>query len=467
MLTSLSLRLRIFLFFAALALGALAITCLALWQGYNKGGGSAGFIQAGVISGFGILGLSAGVWLLFDENVAKPIERLAAQMRVRAHGGVEGELDKKASRFLGDLAPAAEAVTDGLAKGTYQTAQSVALATEKLASERERLEALLSDIPVAMIMVSEVHKIVLYDSQSANALKQIAQPRLHSSIFDYLDETSLRLAHKQMIKSGKNERFKALGVNGDCEFDAVIQPLGEAKGYMLVLENSVHLSEENARALVYDFDLLDDLGDGTLQDKPLQKLTFTVFDTETTGLLPHKDEIVQIGAVRIVNGKLIDGEVINTLVDPDMPIPATSTKIHGISDAMVRGAPPITEAARDFHTFASGSVIMAHNAPFDMAFLRRHAKQTGVEWTNPILDTVLLSAITFGQSEEHTLDALCERLNITIEPRLRHTALGDAIATAQVMCALLPMLEARGFDTLGKLLAESRKHGRLLDDANA
>ena len=151
MFTSLSLRLRIFLLFAALALGALLVIGLALWQGYSKGDGASGYIQAGLISAFGILGLTAGLWLLFDENLAKPIERLASQLRARAHGGVDGGLDLDAARYLGDLAPAAQAVTKNLADGAMQTAQSVALATEKLASERERLTALLTEIPVAMI----------------------------------------------------------------------------------------------------------------------------------------------------------------------------------------------------------------------------------------------------------------------------------------------------------------------------
>ncbi len=466
MLTSLSLRLRIFLLFAALAVGALVVTGFALLQGYRNGNGASGFIQAGVIASFGIVGLSAGVWLLFDENVAKPIERLASQMRARAHGGVSGDLDLNAARYLGDLAPAAAAVTEGLNNSTMQTAQSVALATEKLASERERLTALLTEIPVAMVMISPAHKIVLYDGQAAQALGQIAPPRLQASIFDYLDEACLRAAYGQMAKTGMDATFTAKGAHGVHEFDAIVKPLGDAKGYMLVLESGAHLDANAPRPLVYDFDLLEDPGEGILHERPLRSLVFTVFDTETTGLLPHKDEIVQIGAVRVVNGRIIDGEEVNTLVNPGMPIPPASSKIHKVSDAMVAGAPPISEAARDFHSFASESVIVAHNAPFDMAFLRRHASAAGVEWTHPILDTVLLSAIAFGQSEEHTLDALSQRLNVSIEERLRHTALGDAVATAEVLCKLLPMLEARGLDTLGKLIEESRKHGRLLDDAN-
>ena len=90
----------------------------------------------------------------------------------------------------------------------------------------------------------------------------------------------------------------------------------------------------------------------------------------------------------------------------------------------------------------------------------------GVEWTHPILDTVLLSAILFGASQTHTLDALCDRLAVTIPPDLRHTALGDAHATAEVFSRMLPMLEARGMATLSDVLAETKRHGRLIEDMN-
>jgi len=101
-----------------------------------------------------------------------------------------------------------------------------------------------------------------------------------------------------------------------------------------------------------------------------------------------------------------------------------------------------------------------------MAFLHRQAKATGVVWDHPILDTVLLSAVLFGASERHTLDAVCARLNVTIPSALRHTALGDAQATADVLVKMLPMLEARGLTTFGAVLEETRRHGRLLEDLN-
>jgi DNA polymerase-3 subunit epsilon len=217
--------------------------------------------------------------------------------------------------------------------------------------------------------------------------------------------------------------------------------------------------------LVYDFGLLNPVSQ-LIENRPLSDLTFSVFDTETTGLLPHKDHVVQLGALRVLRGRIVDGEALDLLVDPGAPIPAASTKVHGITDAMVKGAPDIAEVSRTFHHFCSDAVIVAHNAPFDMAFLRREAKRLNLAWDHPVLDTVLLSAVLFGASVPHTLDALCDRLDITIPTALRHTALGDARATAEVLCRMLPMLEARGFTTLGEVIAQTRAHGRLLEDLN-
>jgi DNA polymerase III subunit epsilon len=102
-----------------------------------------------------------------------------------------------------------------------------------------------------------------------------------------------------------------------------------------------------ARRVTYDFDLLGQERRGHVLKSGLDQLTYVVFDTETTGLLPHQgDEIVQIAAVRIVNGRGVDGEVFNTLVHPGRTIPPASTAVHGISDAMVADAPGVAEAWR-------------------------------------------------------------------------------------------------------------------------
>jgi DNA polymerase-3 subunit epsilon len=222
-----------------------------------------------------------------------------------------------------------------------------------------------------------------------------------------------------------------------------------------------------SRAVVYDFELLGRARNAAVVDTALTDLTYVVFDTETTGLRPDQgDEIVQIAAVRIVNGKRVAAEVFDMLVDPGRAIPVASTAVHGITDAMVRGAPDIASAGRAFHKFAEGAVLIAHNAPFDMAFLRRHESAIGQQFDHPILDTVLLSAVVFGQHETHSLDALTHRLAITIPEEARHTAIGDSVATADAFLKLLPMLQGRGLRSFGAVLTEMRRHGRLLKDLN-
>ena len=122
---------------------------------------------------------------------------------------------------------------------------------------------------------------------------------------------------------------------------------------------------------------------------------------------------------------------------------------------------------RAFHRFAEGAVLVAHNAPFDLAFLRRHGDAAGAAFDHPVLDTVLLSAAVFGEAVPHTLDAIAERLGVALDPAARHTATGDAVATAEVLLHLLPVLEAAGVRTLGDAIAAMRRHQRLLPDLNA
>ncbi|WP_170324632.1 3'-5' exonuclease [Ruegeria arenilitoris] len=470
MLTRLSLRIRIFLFFCLLALGGVAVSSLALWISYRRAADPAlanAFIFAEILMAFGMVGLIVGVWLLFDDNVAKPIERLSAQLRARAHAGVSTDVDMQAARYLGDLAPAAAGLADQLSGKTMDVAEAVAAETAHLAAEKQRLTALLTEIPVAMVLASPTHKIVLYDGQAAGVLAQIAHPRLNSSLFEYLQPAALQEAYEKLSKTGLEVTCTLTSIDGAQTYSARMKPLGDAPGYLLIFDDSAaNIEPEAARPLVYDFDLLNSAAGGQFETLALQDLCFVVFDTETTGLLPHKDEIVQIGAVRVVNGRIVEGEKLDMLVNPGMPIPPASTKVHKVSDRMVEGAPDIADAGRTFHQFARDAVIVAHNAPFDMAFLRRHAKRMDVEWGHPILDTVLLSAVLFGASDKHTLDALCDRLEITIPHELRHTALGDAVATAQALVKMLPMLQARGMTTFGAVIEATRQHGRLLEDLN-
>jgi DNA polymerase III subunit epsilon len=184
----------------------------------------------------------------------------------------------------------------------------------------------------------------------------------------------------------------------------------------------------------------------------LDRLTYTVFDTETTGFAPDEgDEIVSIGAVRIVGGRLLRTETFERLVDPGRSIPRTASAVHGITRDLVRGAPPLAEVLPAFAAFASGSVLVGHNVAFDMAFLAAAQRRTGTALTAPLLDTLLIDGMLHPDHDAHTLESMAERLGVDLVGR--HTALGDALLTGEIFLRLLPLLAARGVHTLGELRA--------------
>jgi DNA polymerase-3 subunit epsilon len=213
----------------------------------------------------------------------------------------------------------------------------------------------------------------------------------------------------------------------------------------------------DSRPEYYDFDLFNTTElTRSLDDRRLSELAYTVFDTETTGLNPSQgDEIIQIGAARIVNNKLLRQESFEQLVDPKRSIPAASIPIHGIQPEMVRGQPTIDQVLPAFHAFAQDTVLVAHNAAFDMRFLQLKQAQAGLTFDHPVLDTLLLSAVVHPNQDSHRLEALAERFSVTIVNR--HTALGDAMVTAEVFLKLIPLLAEKGIHTLGEAREAAQK----------
>jgi DNA polymerase-3 subunit epsilon len=213
------------------------------------------------------------------------------------------------------------------------------------------------------------------------------------------------------------------------------------------------------RPVYYDFDLFHQPGQTPeLDERALSELDYTVFDTETTGLAPADgDEIIAIGAVRIVAGKMLEQEVFDHLIDPRRAVSKASQQVHGITPEMLAGQPIIEQVLPAFHRYAEGTVLVAHNAAFDMRFLQLKEAATGVRFEQPVLDTLLLSALVHPghRDAEHRLEAIAERLGVAVVAR--HSALGDARVTAQVFLKLIPLLAERGIRTLGQAREAARK----------
>ena len=212
-----------------------------------------------------------------------------------------------------------------------------------------------------------------------------------------------------------------------------------------------------ARPEFYDFGALDQpMHHEELAGRPLKSLNFVVFDTETTGLSPSGgDEIVAIAGVRIVDGEIRRDGAFIRLVNPGRPIPKQSIRFHGITDEMVRGEAPAAEVLPAFHDFIEDAVLVAHNAAFDMKFLKLKESACGRRFDNLVLDTLLLSVFLDHDGHDHTLDAIAARYDVDVEGR--HTALGDALVTASIFLRMLNILEARGVRTLRQAVDATNK----------
>ncbi|MBS7457096.1 3'-5' exonuclease [Coralloluteibacterium stylophorae] len=470
-----SLRLRILLFFALLGLGAVAaMTVGAAFASARAASAEAtrALLVASVVAGVLILVLVAAVWLLFDAHVARAIEALAGALRVRAHGGVDTAVDEAAARYLGDLAPAAAALSRRLAAARDAEAEAIARETTRLALDTTRLEAVLAHLPLAVLACSGDHRVVLHNALALDCVGADPGPGLDRDLRAHLDAGAVVDARAQLLADAGADPVRRFTCRTLAQrpLDAWMRLLPGAEwegadgpGYLLVLDRAPGRPVPAARAgIVHDFELLSRRRGDPAGEASLHALACVVFDTETTGLLPSQDAIVQIAAVRIVNGRVVAGDTFETLVDPRRPIPAGATAIHGIDDDAVAGAPRVADAAARFHRFAGDSVLVAHNAAFDMAFLRRAEAACGCRFRQPVLDTVLLSAAVFGTAEDHSLDALCRRLEVTIPAGARHTAMGDAVATAEAFLRLLAVLRGRGLVTLDAVMAETAQHARML-----
>lgn len=181
----------------------------------------------------------------------------------------------------------------------------------------------------------------------------------------------------------------------------------------------------------------------------LSSLEAVAIDCETTGLDARAARIIQVAGVEIGMGDVRREKTFDRLVDPGTPIPAETTKVHGITDARVRGEPAFPLIAADLKAFLRDRPVIGHSISFDLTMLQREYALAKIEWQQPrALDIRLLGRIVAPTLAEHDLDRLCSWLGVRIENR--HTAFGDALATAEAFCKLVPLLRARGIRTIAE-----------------
>ena len=194
--------------------------------------------------------------------------------------------------------------------------------------------------------------------------------------------------------------------------------------------------------------LVDDMKELVLNSKGQSfQDTYVVFDIETTGFSASQDKIIEIGAVKVIDGVIT--EKFSSFVNPEIPIPFEIEKLTGIQDDMVLDAPKIEEVLPKFLEFCGQAVMVAHNASFDMSFIFQNARTQGIAFNPTILDTVAIARVLLPNLNRYKLDTVAKALNISLENH--HRAVDDAGATAEIFASFVKMLRERGVEDLENL----------------
>ena len=194
--------------------------------------------------------------------------------------------------------------------------------------------------------------------------------------------------------------------------------------------------------------LVDDLK-GIVTESHNQSLQadYVVFDLETTGFSPETNKIIEIGAVKVQNGAIVDR--FSTFVNPEVPIPFRIEQLTSIRDDMVIDAPVIEDILPKFMEFCKGCIMVAHNADFDMSFIKKNCMRQGIECNPTIVDTVGLARVLLSNLNRFKLDTVAKALGVSLDNH--HRAVDDAACTAEIFVKFIEMLEGRGVTTLDQV----------------
>ena len=447
------------------------------WLYFNLSLKDARFTFYLFVYGFAYTFWSLFLMMLLYRGPLSEIRRLArqAEILVLEHArDLVNENEKEPVHSLEALANYLEKLGAAFRKRSLELERLVKETTARLKLEKDVLSLILQNIAEAVLVVSRDFRLVLVNP---------AAVRLFGPEKAFLGGSALSIFERETLV----DLFKRFEETPDCGCLPVSVNGRKGSACLLRDENghvlgmvlsfsapdiservpaqtaedlsSLTLTErpDRWRPIAYDFDLFESMHPkGELLKLPLRELVYTAFDTETTGLEPSRgDRIVAIGAVRLEKGRILKDAIFHTLVNPERPIPPLATKIHGITDEMVKDKPPLREVLPKFLTFCKDTVLVAHNAAFDLKFLEIEAEKLGIKLDFPVVDTLFLSYGLFEEFEDHNLDTIAEKLGIPVAGL--HSALGDALLTAEIYLRFLPHLERRGIKTLEDLFEFCRK----------
>lgn len=421
----------------AVGVGAVILAGAAAWSLAHMSGGYEDL--AGVIVGaFLVLGALWALFALLDSHF-DDLERLRANILVAAVAE-EARLPTPHA----DFPPSLEI-------GRLRTA--IAMLIDKRIGPGVRpsakLAAVLSTLDEGIVVMTDSGQISLVNQAARDRLGR-SRVEIGTSIFASLERHVLHGGMELARTQGRPVAVNLLTVDGDI----IVSTVADLPGHTGAVLRFAPIGEGlDGGQVDHDMRLHDipHAPTATLQT-PLAVLAGVVFDSETTGLDVMNDRIVSVGAVLVNGGYVAPGLNIDCLVNPDGPISRRSTAIHGITDDMVADAPPFAEIWQDLQAIFAERVVIGHNIGFDLAILRREVERAGLVWQTPkFLDTLRLAVGLFPDWQDLNLETIAGHLGVDVQGR--HTALGDALVTAEIWVRLQPMLEEANVVTLGDAVA--------------
>jgi DNA polymerase III epsilon subunit family exonuclease len=402
-------------------------------------GGEAFVLEGGLVVLIALIGwISWSTWRTeqrHDERTANAIQMIADVNP--DHRLPEDTATQRAVNALAERHATAEA----------RLSEQLDAAHAELRLERDGLLAVLSGLDVPIGVVDDRGRVLLVNPAARRALAgrtPIAAGRSIFGVFDAEDFLPL------LTRALAGERPRAVVADFAIR---MVRLTGAEESAMVLIVGNPATDDPQGPVVGLSVDLSRPSRPVPTREQwlhtPLSDIVFTVVDCETTGLhVDAGDRLVAIGAVRVDGGVVRADDTFDALINPGRSIPALSTTFHGITDEMVAAADGPGKVVGQFATYAAESVLVAHHASFDFGFLRPVADAAGAHLEALTVDTMLLSAVLEPDPEaRHGLDYVCQRYGVEVFGR--HTALGDALATAEVLVRMIPRLAERGIVTLG------------------